>query len=122
MAGADVLHAATISPLVLQSGQLGTTADATIYTAAASTSVKITTAVVCNTTGSAATVSVGVCKAGQTAGAANRVVSGYSLAAGDSLSLSAYLNGAMLGPGDFITAYAGTASAVNLIITGIVNA
>ncbi len=117
----NLLAVTSVTPQVLYSAQLGTTADTTVYTAAAATTVKITNAVVCNTTGTAATVSIGVCKTGQTAGAANRVISAYSLGAGDSLALTEYLEETMLGPADFITAYAGTASAVNLIISGIVS-
>lgn len=51
----------------------------------------------------------------------HRVVSSYTLAANDTLPLKDYLAGAMLGPGDFISAYAQYAGAVTAIITGTVH-
>lgn len=117
----NLLAITSSSPQVLYSAQLGTTADATVYTAAAATTVKITYGMLCNTTGTAATVSLGVCQTGQTAGAAHRVLSVYTLGAGDSLSLADYLDGVHLGPADFITANAGTASAITLVLSGIVS-
>jgi|GEM_PF-2095308 hypothetical protein len=52
----------------------------------------------------------------------HRVIHAYSLAANGTLSLKDYLAGAMLGPGDVIAAYAGTATAVALVMTGTVHA
>ena len=122
MSGNDILHAGSISPQALVSQQLGTT-DAAVYTTAAGQSVKVAHGTLCNTTASAVTVYLSVVKSGGTVGdSTHRVISGYSLAANDTLSLKDYLSGAMLGPGDAIAAYAGTATAVDLVITGTVHA
>jgi hypothetical protein len=71
----------------------------------------------------AITVYLSLVQAGGTVGdGTHRVISGYSLAANDTLPLKEYIGGAMLGPGDRIAAYAGTATAVDLVITGTVHA
>ena len=116
-----MLVAASASPKVLYSALLSTSASA-VVTAAASTSVKVSTGTACNTTGTAATFTLDVCKTGDTAGASHRVVSAASIAAGASLDLRPYLQGVMLGPGDFLSALSGTASAITLVITGAVHA
>lgn len=122
MAGQNVIVAASISPQVLVSQQL-TTSEAAVYTCAASTSVKVAQASLCNITGSAVTVYLSIVKTGGTMGdGTHRIISGYSLAANDTLPLHEYISGAMLGPGDVIAAYAGTATAVDLVISGTVHA
>lgn len=114
----NLMAATSGLPQVLVSQQLASS-ETTQYTGPANSAVKIAKAVLTNTTASAVTVSVSVCKTGQTAGASNRVVSGYSLTAGDSLVV-AQLEGQFLGPGDFISAIAGTATAVTLEASGVV--
>lgn len=122
MAGQNVIAAASISPQVIVSQQLGTS-DAAVYTVPASTSVKVAQASLCNTTGTAVTVYLSLVQTGGTVGdGTHRVISGYSLAANDTLPLNGYIGGAMLGPGDKIAGYAGTATAVDLVITGTVHA
>jgi hypothetical protein len=122
MSGNDILHASSISPQVLVSQQLGAT-EAAIYTAAAGQSVKVAHGALCNTTATAVIVYLSVIKAGGTLGdGTHRVISGYSLAANDTLSLKDYLAGAMLGPGDAIAAYASATAAVDLVVTGTVHA
>lgn len=75
------------------------------------------------TTATACLVYVSVLKAGNVAGDnTHRVISSYSLAAGDTLSLQNYLSGAMLGPGDYVAAWAQYAGAVTMILTGTVHA
>lgn len=121
MAGQNVIAAAAISPQVLVSQQLGT-ADAAIYTVPAATSAKIAQASLCNITASPVTVYLSLVQTGGTVGdGTHRVISGYTLAANDTLALKDYIGGAMLGPGDRIAAYAGTASAVDLVVTGTVH-
>jgi hypothetical protein len=108
-------------PQVLVSQQLAAT-ETTQYTGPASSAVKLATATLTNTNaigGAAVTVSLSVLKSGQTADGTHRVLSGYSLAAGDSTVL-AELAGVFLGPGDFISAIAGTASVVVLVVSGVV--
>jgi len=122
MAGQNVITAVSISPQVLVSQQLATS-EAAVYTCAASTSVKVAQASLCNTTASAVTVYLSLVQTGGTVGdGTHRVISGYTLAAYDTLPLKDYIGGAMLGPGDKIAGYASTATAVDLVITGTVHA
>lgn len=114
----NLMAASSSLPAVLVSQQLAAS-ETTQYTGPASSAVKITSATLTNTTASAVTVSVSVVKTGGTAGNANRVVSGYSLAAGDSAVLLELI-GVFLGPGDLISAIAGTASAVAFVLSGVV--
>ena len=117
----NLIAAASLSPQVLTSGLVvASGSEVAVYTCPAASSTVLATAWVCNTTSSAVTVSVSVVKNGGTAGAANRIVSSYSLAANDTLSLNPYLGGAMFGPGDFVTVNAGTGSAVAFGATGSV--
>jgi hypothetical protein len=118
MPATSLMDATLAVPQVLVSQQLASS-ETTQYTAAALNWVKIASAVLTNTSGSAVTVSISVVKTGGTAGAANRVLSAYSLAAGDSTSLTE-LAGVFLGPGDFISALAGTATAVAFVVSGVV--
>lgn len=106
---------------ILYSGQLSTTAATTLYTVASNTTTKVATMTLCNTTGSAVTVTVQLLKVGDTADGTHAVISGYSLGAGDTLSLRDYLGGAMLATGEVISVTAGTASAVDVVITGAVS-
>lgn len=122
MAGNNVIVAASISPQVLVSQQLGTT-EAALYTVAAATSVKIAQGTICNITASPVTVYLSIVKSGGTMGdGTHRIIAGYSLAGNDTLPLRDYIGGAMLGPGDLIAAYAGTATAVDIVLTGTVHA
>ncbi|QYC54508.1 hypothetical protein PP508_gp29 [Gordonia phage Samman98] len=114
----NLMGASNALPQVLVSQQLASS-ETTQYTCPSATSVKLATATLTNTSASAVTVSVSVVKSGGTAGSANRVVSAYSLAAGDSIVISE-LAGVFLGPGDLVSTLAGTASAVALVMTGVV--
>lgn len=120
MAGSNIIGASGIAPKILHSAQLGT-ADAARYTVPADQSVKIATATLCNTTTSPVEVNLSLVPTGGSTGAAHRFVSSYDLGAHDSLSLSDLIGGAMLGPGDFIAGFAGSANAVSLVITGTVH-
>jgi hypothetical protein len=106
---------------ILYSGQLSTTSATTLYTSASNTTTKVATMSLCNTTGSAVTIVVHVLKVGDTADGTHSVISGYNLGAGDTLSLRDYLGGAMLAAGEAIAVTAGTANAVDVVITGAVS-
>lgn len=93
--------------------------ETTAYTVPASSSLKVATATLCNTTAAAVTVAVSIVPSGGTAGVANRVVSGYQIAANDTLSLSEILGGALMGPGDFVSLNF-SATGVTLSMTGAV--
>ena len=105
------------------SQQLGTS-DAALYTVPASVrAVQIAQGTLCNTTASAVTVYLSVVKAGGAVGdGAHRVISGYSIAANDTLSLRDYIADHVLGPGDIISGYASAASAVDIVVSGTVYA
>jgi hypothetical protein len=105
---------------LLCSQQLAVTTSVTVYTVPASTAVKIMHGVLCNTGAVAAVVSVALIPSGGTADGTHRVISGYNLNAGDSLSLAEYLANAMLAPGDFISAQSSVANAVDIILSGVV--
>lgn len=105
------------TPKVLVSADLGTS-DAALYTVAALQSIKITSLSLCNHTASAVTVSLGVVATGGSLGASHRVINSYSLAANS--AIDGILVGATLGPGDFLSGFAGTGTAVSVVITGTV--
>lgn len=107
-------------PQILVSQQLGTS-ETTLYTCPANTSAKIMNASLCNTTSSPVTVSLSLVKSGGTVGdGTHRIVSGFSLPANDTLALNDLLGGHVLGPGDKIAAVAGTATAVDAVISAVV--
>jgi hypothetical protein len=119
--GNNILQAVFINPQVILSQQLGTT-DTALYTVPTGYSVKIAQGTLCNVTSSAVTVYLSIIKTGGTVGdGTHRVISGYTIAANDSLSLKDYIGGHMLGPGDILAAYAGTASAVDIVVSGTVH-
>ncbi len=89
-------------------------------TAAQMSAVKIATATLCNTSAAAVTVSVSVLKSGIVDAAKGRILSNYSLAAGDSIRL-VELNGALLGPGDVISATTSVLNTVAFVLTGTVS-
>jgi hypothetical protein len=121
MSGANILGAASISPVVVNSAQLSTS-EAALYTVPAATSVKIASASICNITGSTVNVWLSIIKSGGTMGdGTHRVLNNYPLQANDTLDLT-MVRGAMLGPGDFIAGYAGSATAIDLVLTGTVHA
>lgn len=121
MAGQNVIAAASISPQVLLSQQLGTS-DAALYTVPASTSAKIAQGTLCNVTASAVTVYLSIIKTGGAVDSTHRVIHAYILGANDTLPLHDYISGAMLGPGDIIAGYAATATAVDIVVSGTVHA
>ncbi|MEW1880399.1 hypothetical protein AB0O58_11960 [Rhodococcus sp. NPDC080181] len=113
----NLMAASSGLPSVLVSQQL-TAAEVTQYTCPAASAAKLATATVVNTSITATTVALSIVKSGGTAGVANRVAT-FSLAAGDS-SVVTELAGHFLGPGDYVSAIAGAASAVTLVMSGVV--
>ena len=116
------LMAATSSlPAVLVSQQLSTTAETTVYTCPGSSAVKLAAGSISNVSGAAVTVGLSILKSGQTADGTHRVIpTTFSLAAGDWKSLKDELAGHFLGPGDFVSVIAGTAAAIDIVISGVV--
>ena len=111
----DLKTATSATPKVLVAQQLPST-EAAQYTAAAGTTVKITSARLVNTDSVSRVVSVSIVKTGGAGGAANRILTGVTITAGSSLDLPEF----WLGPGDFITGVADVASKVALVVTGTV--
>jgi len=107
------------TPQILISQQIGTV-DAAVYTVPAATSATVATASICNVTASTVNVSVSLVPKGGTVGdTTHRVLNVYPLAANDTFELTMF-KGAEFGPGDMIAAFAATASAVDLVVTGSV--
>lgn len=122
MPGSNLLSAVSAAPKILYSGQLAATTDATLYTVPTSGSTVIKHGTVCNISASSVTITaISVVPSGGTASGVHRVVSGYVLAANDTLSLTDYLAGCCLSAGDSIHAQAATAAALDIIITGVEN-
>lgn len=112
------LGAVKAVPGILVSTAISSTGTTTVYTCPPECSVEISQATVSNFSGSAATFGLSLGKAGS--GARSVVPSTYSLAAGDSQPLRDYLEGHLLNEGDFIAITAGTANALDLVISGTV--
>lgn len=118
MATPNLSAITTVTPGVLASAQLASGAT-TIYTVPGSKAAKIAKLVLTNTSGSAVSVSVSLVPSGGSVDTTHRVVSGYNLAAGDSTAVSE-LEGVWMGDGDFISVTAATASAVDVMLSGLV--
>jgi len=120
MPNADFKQGTNLAGKILASGQVAGTSATTIYTVPASSAVKVASAVLCNVTGAAVTVTVAVVPSGQIVDATRTVVSAYSLAAGDSTPLTE-LVGALLDAGAVISITASAGAAINYLITGAVS-
>lgn len=103
------------TPKRLYQGQPGT-AETTLYTVPASTSTIVKEIILTNTTTTVAAASISAVPSGGTAGAANRIIAGFSIAANDTkiVPLSTVLN-----TGDFLSGLQGTASAITVTISGV---
>lgn len=116
---ADFKQGTNLAGKILASSRVASAAtDTTIYTVPASTAAKIASAVLCNTGGSAATVSVSVVPSGGTVDGTHKVVHNFPLAAGDSTTVGEIV-GAMLNAGAFISVNVSVAAAVTYLLTGV---
>jgi hypothetical protein len=115
----NLLAITSMLPGTLVSQQLPS-GDHTVFTCPASTAVRIFHGTLCNVSGSAVTVSLSVVPNGGTLDGSHKAIAGFALAAGDTLSLKDYLTGAMLAPGDFISVNSSAATAVDVVISGLV--
>lgn len=125
MANFDFINVASMVRRVLASGQLSATTATTIYTVPATSEAKVGSFSLTNVTASVVPVTVAVVPSGGTLDATRTVLSAYPLAAGDTIShkdaLSA-LDGLILEGGALISITAGTAAAVNYLLSGQVGA
>lgn len=110
----NIASLSTINRVRLYQGQPGTTATL-LYTVPASTDIKVTEILLCNTTGSAATFSLSAVASGGTAGDTNRLMAGLSLAANETVifELATYLT-----TGGFLSALQGTSGAITVTVSG----
>jgi hypothetical protein len=121
MATQNLTASTSALPSVLVSQQLTSTAETTVYTCPANSAVKIGTASLSNISGSSCTIGLAIVKTGGTADNTHRIIpTAFPLAASDWKTLKDELSGHWLGPGDFISVIAGTANAIDVIISGVV--
>lgn len=106
---------AVYTPKKLYTGQPGTSAT-TLYTAPASTTTIVKNIIVCNTTSSAATLTLSLVASGGSAGATNRIMSSLNILPNDTVLFE--LSG-VLSTGDFISALQGTSGSLTLHISGV---
>jgi hypothetical protein len=118
---ADFKQSANLAGTILAGGQVANaTTDTTVYTVPGSSAVKIATFSITNTSTTAAVVvSVSVVPSGGTVDGTHKVVSAYTLAAGDSTKITE-IEGAMLDTGALISINVDTAAKLNYLITGAV--
>jgi hypothetical protein len=122
MASADVLEGKIHSriPAWLVSTQIAVTTDSIVYTVPKDSAVEVAKGSIANVSGSACTVGLSLVPAGASPDASHKVIPDtYSLGAGDSLPLGDFAIG-MLGEGDSIAVHAGTANALDVVISGYV--
>lgn len=110
----NLVSPTTINRATLYRG-LPAASSTTVYTVPGSTDVKIAAFILCNTTTTAATVTISVVASGGSASTANQVVSAASVPANSTVVVdsSVYMTS-----GDFIAAFQGTASAVCVFVSG----
>lgn len=110
---------------VIAGGQIGSTTEAAVYTVPASSQVKVATFSLCNVGASSVTVSVGLVPSGGTVGdGTHRILTGYSLAAGETIcqdDVLTAIKGAMLPTGAMIAVAASVVSSVDWVLTGAVS-
>lgn len=103
------------APKSLYTGQPGTT-NGTLYTSPASTKTIVKNIIFCNTTASAATITLNAVPSGGSATAANRFISAYSVAAGNTIVIDFSF---VLETGDTLQGLQGTSAAITTLISGV---
>lgn len=116
MASSDLIAISSMLPGVIYAGTLGTSSTDVVAPATNHAAI-VKSVVVCNSASTSTTLTVTATKSG---GSAVPIVSAFSVPAGDTVPLDE-LGGSMFGPGDKLSAYAGAASSLSLVITGTVN-
>jgi hypothetical protein len=106
-----VVAKALVDPIQL------TTSDVTQYTAGSAERAIIDKMTATNTTGAAVTLTVNLVKSAGAVAASNTVISAVSIAAGTTYVCPEAV-GHILNPGDFISAKAGTATAITFRVSG----
>lgn len=106
---------------ILASGQLSTTSARTIYTVPSAATIQVNAFALTNTSGSAVAVTIGVVPAGAAVDGTHQVLTNYTLAAYDVLThkdVLSVFDGILLDTGTLLSVTAGTANAVNFLLTG----
>lgn len=93
-----------------------TTSFVTQYTAPASTKTIVKEIVVCNTTASVVTLDVALVPNAGSAGVTNQIIAGHNIPANTTVT---YTYSQVLATGAFISAKAGTGSALTVTISGV---
>lgn len=117
MATPNLNSITSVIPKVLASAQLAS-GENTVYTVGASKAAKLAKLVLANVSASAVTVSASIVPSGGAVDGTHKVVSAYSLAAGDSTVITETDN-IWLGAGDFISVNASAATAINVLASGL---
>jgi hypothetical protein len=117
MATPNLSAITVVTPKIFASAQLAS-GNTTVYTVPPNHSAKLAKLVLTNTSASVVIVSVSVVPAGGTVDGTHQIVSGYSLAAGDS-TIVTEVEGVFLGDSDFISVNAGTGAAVDVMLSGL---
>lgn len=121
---ADFKQGTNLAGKILASGQIAATTATTVYTVPAASAVKIATFSLFNNSQFAVTLAVSVVPSGGTADATRVMLGSFSLAPFDGITsedVLTFLKGAMLDAGAFISVTAGSAAAVNYLVTGAVS-
>lgn len=121
---ADFKTGTSLAGKILASGQLAAITATTIYTVPALSAVKLATFSLFNNSVNAVTVAVSVIPSGGTADATRVHLANYSLASYDAITsedVLAFLKGAMLDAGAFVSVTASAAAAINYLLTGAVS-
>lgn len=124
MATPNMLALTSMTPTVLVSTKIAVTTDSAVYTVAANHAVKVAQGTLTNISGVACTIGLSIVPSGGTIGDGTHKIipDTYSLAAGDTLPLRDYIGDHLLGDGDVIACHAGTANAIDIVISGAVMA
>lgn len=92
------------------------TGEATLYTVPAATETYVKEIWICNTTGTAATISLSIVNNGGAAATGNLILAARSIPANDFIIIACYEH---MDTGDFISGLQGTGSALNVRISGV---
>lgn len=106
-----------VTPTALIESAYVPNAQTTLYTSDTGVTAAIDAATVTNVSGSNATVSINLVESGSSAGVSNLIVDTKTLIPNESYSLPEIV-GQILNTGDFISAIAGTASAIVIRVSG----
>lgn len=118
MATPNLSAITTVTPGILASQQLAS-GDVTVYTVPANKAAKLAKLVLSNVSAASVAVSVSIVPSGGAVDGTHRVVSGYSLVAGDTTTITE-VEGCWLGQGDLVSINTSAATAIDVLLSGLV--